>query len=174
MKHTRSMRRWFVLSLAFLLLISCASASASSFSFSNGITWDTTPAQMLAAEGVQEGGGGYNEQAFEGYTFFYLKAADIYYVFRGDSLVMAYSLLPRGAFDAALAEQAALYGAPADIPADTVGTLLNLVIPDSAGPGDVGDLAAWRLPDGTLAALFAIGELNFRVYFHEQRILAGQ
>jgi hypothetical protein len=164
-------RRWILAALTLLFLFACASAAASSFSFRSGVTWDTTPAQMLAAEGLQEGDGSYNRQEYGDYTYFYLKTADIYYVFRGEQPVMAYSLPSPDAFSAELERLTALYGPPADITADTVATLLNLVIPDSAGPGDITGLSAWRLSDGTLAAMFAIGDFNFQIYFHEQRIV---
>jgi hypothetical protein len=164
-------RRWILAALTLLFLFVCTAAGASSFSFRSGITWDTTPAQMLAAEGLQEGDENFNQHEDYGFTFFFLKEAAVYYVFRGEQLVMAYSLPSRDAFSAELEQMTALYGSPADIAADTVATLLNLVIPDSAGSGDIAGLSAWRLSDGTLAAMFAIGDFNFQIYFHEQRIL---
>lgn len=170
MRHARQ-RIFQVLTL--LLLLVCATAGASSFSFRSGITWDTTPEQMLLVEGLQEGDGNYNRNDYGGYTFFYLKAADSYYVFRGEQPVIAYSLLSLGSFAAELDRLNALYGAPADIAADTVAALLNLVIPDSAGPGDITGLSAWRLSDGTLAAMFVLGDVNFQIFFQEERIMEG-
>lgn len=160
------------LSLALLLLFACAVADTA-FSFRNGITWDTAPSQMLAAEGLREGDESFNQQDYNGLTFFFLKTEGIYYVFRGEQPIMAYSLPSQDVFLAELERLTALYGAPADVTADTVAVLLNRVIPDSAESCDISDLAAWRLSDGTLAAMFAIGVGNFLVYFHEQRILAG-
>lgn len=169
----RHARLWISRAVTLLILLVCTVAGASSFSFRSGMTWDMTPAQMLAAEGLQEGGDQYNRNEFGGYTFFYLKAADSYYVFRGEQPVIAYSLLSRDSFAAELDRLNALYGAPADIAADTVAALLNLVIPDSAGPGDIAGLSAWRLSDGTLAAMFVLGDVNFQIFFQEERIMEG-
>ncbi len=161
------------LSLALTVLFACASADTA-FTYRSGITWDTTPSQMLAAEGLREGDESFNQQDYNGLTFFFLKTEGIYYVFRGEQPIMAYSLPPQDVFLAELERLTALYGAPADVTADTVATLLNLVIPDSAESGDISDLAAWRLSDGTLAAMFTMDSVNFQIYFHEPRISGGQ
>ena len=167
MKHVR---RLLGLTLAIALLYSCAAADTA-FSFRNGITWDTTADGMIAVEGVSAGE--YNREEYNGYTFFYLKAENVYYVFRENLPVLAYAAVPGGAYDAELERQTARYGAPADIAADTVSLLLNRLIPNSPAPGDFSALAAWRLADGTLAALFTVGSESYMAYFHEQRILGG-
>lgn len=173
MKQLR-FRRIAGLTLVFLLVFSFA-AAGTAFLFRGGITWDTTVAGMMAAEGLRDGGGNFNREDRNGFTFFYLKTENVYYVFRGDLLMTAYSLLPGGS-DAYAAEQnrqAVLYGAPADVPADTVSALLNLLLPGSTAPDDFERLTAWRLSDGTLAALFSVGGENYLAYLHEQRILGG-
>ena len=163
-------RRWTSLSLAVLLLSACALAAAgTAFSFRSGITWDTAVAQMMAAEGLTEGDGTYNREEYNGYTFFYLKAKDVYYVYRGDRPVMAYALLPDGGYAAQQQTMTALYGAAAGISADTVGALLNKLIPGSY----FADLTTWRLDDGSIAALYTIDGKSYQAYIHEQRILGA-
>jgi hypothetical protein len=125
---------------------------------------------MMAAEGLTEGDGTYNQQPRNGYEFFYLKASKTYYVFREDQLVMAYTEASAGAYDGELERKTAQYGTPADVSADTVSALLNRLLPGSATAADFSSLTAWRLSDGTLAALFVIGGDSFMAYFHEQRI----
>ena len=162
-------RRWTSLLLAVLLLSACALAAAgTAFSFRNGITWDTTAAQMMAAEGLTEDDGTYNREERNGVTFFYLKKKDVYYEFSGDQLVTAYVLTSGGdeAYSARREEQTALYGEPAAVSADTVSMLLNATLPNRASPADFQQLTAWRLDDGTLAALFTIGGRNYMAYFH--------
>lgn len=155
-----------ILSLALLLQLSTAAASA--FAFRGGVTWSSTVADMLAAEGSAEGDGSYNYGEYNGFQNYYFKARNDYYVFRGDKLATAYALVT-GGYDAKAAELTALYGAPADISADTVGALLNRLSPNS----HFSDLTAWRLGDGTIAAVFSIDGVNYCAYFHEQRILEG-
>lgn len=157
------------LSLVLLLLLPAAMADTA-FSFRNGVTWDTTIAEMMAAEGLQEGDGTYNRREDNGFIFFYLKSKQVYYVFRGDRLVNAYSPMAGGTYAAQLEQQTARYGAPADISADTVSNLLNLMRPNSTAPDDFSDLTTWRLDDGTLAALFTINGESYMAYFHQQRI----
>ena len=163
-------RKLICLVLCLLLLCGTAFADAS-FSFRDGVTWSTTPAQMLAAEGVDDSG--VNKHDGNGYTYYYIKGKDVYYVFRGEQLVQAYTIRSGSAYDAALERLTARYGAPADVPADTVTTLINSLVPNSVMPGTLGSLAAWRLSDGTLATLFTFDGLTCTVYFHEQRIVNG-
>ena len=173
MRHLRI----FSLSLVLLLLLASA-AAATAFTFRSGVTWDTTPAQMLAAEGRQAGDDTYNRHTYNGYTFYYLwnrgeKTEDVYYVFVGEAPVMAYTLVQGGDFAAAQEQMAARYGAPADVSKETVSRLQNALIPSSTLPTDFSALAAWRLADGTLAALFTINGETYRAYFHQQRIPGG-
>lgn len=158
--------------LVLILPLFCGTAAAdTAFSFRNGVTWDTTPQQMLAAEGLSESG--VNKHDGNGYTYYYLRGQDVYYVFRGERLVQAYTVQSGSAYDAALERLKALYGAAADVSADTVTALLNILVPSSVMPSTLGSLAAWRLSDGTLAALFIIDGACCTAYFHEQRILGG-
>ena len=165
MKHTR---RWVSFMLAVFLLSACAAASATAFSFRSGITWNTTVEGMMAAEGLTDGDGTYNRKPYGGYTNFYLKTHNVYYVFRDDLLVMAYALLSGGsdAYAAQKEQQAAVYGAPADVSADTVSSLLNPLFPGIY----FSELTAWRLDDGTLVALIVVNGENYLAYINEQRI----
>ena len=179
MKTNPYLRGGIALGLILTLLFSCAAADTA-FSFRNGVTWASTVADMMAAEGLRDGGGNYNRHTQNGYTFFYLwnrggKTEDVYYVFRGDQPVTAYFLLSGGsdAYAAERERQTALYGSPADVSADTVAALLNAANPGSVRPDDFSRLTAWRLADGTVAALFTIGGDSYMAYFHEQRILNG-
>ncbi len=159
-----------ILFLALVPLFSTASAGTS-FVFRNGINWGTTVAGMLAAEGLQEGGGAYNNVPYGGYMNFYLKTQNVYYVFRDDLLVMAYAQLPGGAeaYAAQKEQQIALFGAPADVSADTVSALMDPMFPGTY----FSELTTWRLDDGTLVALIAVNRENYMAYIHEQRILGG-
>jgi hypothetical protein len=158
------------LSLALLLPLSSA-AAGTGFAFRGGINWGTTVAEMMAAEGLQDGGGAYNSVPYGGYTNFYLKTQNVYYVFRDDLLVMAYALLPGGAdaYAAQKEQQAAVYGAPADISPDTFNTLMNLMFPGAY----FAELTTWRLDDGTLVALVTTNGENYLIYINEQRIPDG-
>lgn len=171
-------RRWLSLSFSFLiLLIFAAPAAAASFSF-RGVTWDSSPAQMMAAENLTEGDGSYNREQFNGYTFYYLgrqseNGGVVSYVFRGDTLVLAYTQLAAGGYAAELDRQSAALGSPADVSADTVSGLINAVMPGNTSPGDFSALTVWRLSDGTLAALFTISGESFMGYIDERRIGNG-
>ena len=168
MKHTVRLISALCLALALLLFAGVADAAAFAF---RGITWDSSVAQMMEAEGLTEGDGKYNYHYGNGYDFYYLKAKNVYYVFRSDQPVIAYTVLSGGAYAGELENKTAAYGAPAEIGADTVCALINAV--QGAGTvssEDLANLAAWRLSDGTLAALFGIGGDTYMVYFQEQRI----
>lgn len=163
--------------LALSLLFGCIAAADGTFLFRNGIIWDTTVAQMMAAEGLTEGDGTYNRQPYNGYTFFYLGnrdgGVDVSYVYRGNEPVMVYAVRSGDAYAAKYERLAGMYGAPADVSADTVSMLQNQLLPGRTIPGDFFYLVAWRLDDGTLAALFIIDGECFEAYFHERRILGG-
>jgi hypothetical protein len=169
-------RNWFLAGatlLCFILLLMGSAAAEGAFSFRNGVAWDTGVDGMMAAEGLREGDGSYNQHDDNGYTYFYLKAADVYYVFRDGRLVNAYARLSDGKYADEAQRQAALNGAPADVSADTISTLLNTLVPGRAAPVDFSELTVWRLPDGTLTALFTVDGVHYIAYFHEQRILNG-
>jgi len=153
--------------LCLLLLLPALAAAGTAFSF-RGVTWDTTPAQMMAAEGIAEGDGSYNCGEYNGFTNYYLKSQNVYYVFRGEQLATAYALVS-GAYDAKAAELTTAYGDPAEVAADTVSALLNRLSPNST----FSNLTAWRLSDGTLAALVAVGGETYVIYFNEQRVSGG-
>ena len=147
------------------LLLPALAAAGTAFSFRSGVTWDTTPAQMLAAEGD----GSYNYGEYNGFGNYYFKAKNAYaYVFCGDQLATAYARVS-GAYGDKAAELTGLYGDPADVSADTITSLLNQLSPNSS----FSDLTAWRLSDGTLAALMTVGGETYVVYFNEARILGG-
>jgi hypothetical protein len=164
----RKLQALWIAVVCFSLLLPALAAADTAFSFRNGITWDTTVSQMMAAEGITEGDGTYNTGAYNGFTNYYLKAHNVYYVFRGDQLATAYALAS-DPYAATAAGLTALYGAPADVSADTVATLLNQLSPNSS----FSDLTAWSLSDGTLAALLTVGGEAYVVYFNVQRITDG-
>lgn len=164
-------RSFLCLSLALLLAFGAAAADTA-FSFRNGITWSTAPAQMLFAEGLGESG--VNQHSDRGYSYYYLKGQDVYYVFRGEQLVQAYAVLPGGAYAGELERLSAQYGPPAEGSADRVAALWNTLVPGGLSPEMLGALSTWKLSDGTLAALFAADGKTCAAYFHEQRILGGQ
>ncbi|MBE0601485.1 MAG: hypothetical protein IH607_06820 [Firmicutes bacterium] len=157
-----------------LILAVSSAASAAEFSFRSGITWNTTPEQMLSAEGLAPGDGSYNEKPHNGYRFFYLKAHNVYYVYRGEQLLQAYTVLSADAYAAELDRRTALYGAPNGAEAQAVEALWNSLYPGGLTPGAAADTATWRLSDGTLAALFLAGGETCMSYFNEQSILAGE
>lgn len=159
--------------LALLLALVCGTAAAAEFSFRSGVNWSTTTEQMLAAEGVSAGDGSYNEKLYNGYRFFYLKAQNVYYVYRDEQLLQAYAVLPMDAYAAELERQTAMNGAPSGAEAEPVETLWNMLYPGGLAPGAATDVAAWRFSDGTLAALFTTGGKTCMTYFNEQNILSG-
>lgn len=160
--------------LALLLALLCGTAAAADFSFRSGVDWSTASEQMLSAEGISAGDGSYNEKLHNGYRFFYLKGQSVYYVYRGEQLLQAYTVLPADAYAAELDRQTARYGTPAGDLAEAVETLWNSLYPGGLAPGAAADVVAWRLSDGTLAALFVTGGKTCMTYFNEQRILSGQ
>ena len=170
-------RRCIALLAALLVIAGGAAAAGTAFAFRGGITWDTTQAGMMTAEGLAEGSGNYNVQSYSGYTFVYLwnrgaQPEDVYYVFlsgQGGPLVMAYQLMADDAYAGRQAQMSVLYGAPADISADAFSDLLDRMSPNSYVFG----LTAWRLDDGTIAALFTIDGASYEGYLNEQRILNG-
>ncbi len=160
--------------LALLLALVCGTAAAADFSFRNGVAWSTTADQMLSAEGAAAGDGSYNEKLYNGYRFFYLKAQNVYYVYRGEQLLQAYAVLPMDAYAAELERQTALLGAPAGAEAEAVEALWNSLYPGGLTPGAAADTVTWRLSDGTLAALFITGGKTCVSYFNEQQIVSGE
>jgi len=170
-------RKTTAFALALVLLLCATATGSAAFSFRGGVTWDTTVDQMLAAEGLSEAD--YNQKELGGYTFFYLKGKNVYYVYRNvsgtDMLVQAYTVLSAEAYAAKLETLTAQFGAPADIEADTIITLMDTIYGSgSVTAGELTAFTAWRLADGTLAALFATGGAAYMAYFHEQRILNGE
>ena len=163
------MRGRKLICLALCLLLLCGTAFAdASFSFRDGVTWSTTPAQMLAAEGVDDSG--VNKHDDNGYTYYYLKGQNVYYVYRGEQLVQAYRVESGGAYAAALERLTSRYGTPADVAADTVASLWNALVPGGLSTDQITGLSAWRLSDSTLATLFMIDGAACTAFFQEQRI----
>lgn len=167
-----TIRRIFCLAL--LLALICDTAAAAEFSFRSGVAWSTASEQMLAAEGLAAGDGSYNETLFNGYRFFYLKGQGVYYVYQGEQLLQAYTVQSADAYAAELDRQTARYGPPAGDLAEAVETLWNTLIPGGLAPGAAADVAAWRLSDGTLAALFVMGGKTCMTYFNEHMIPGGR
>ena len=164
------MKHLFRMTCLLIALLLTPVWAGAAFSYRNGVTWNTTVDGMLAAENLTEAGQ-YNREDYNGYTFFYLRAAQVYYVFRGDQPLMAYAQLPSDGYAAALESQTAQYGEPADISADTVSVLLNALLPGSY----FSNLTAWRLNDGTVVALLTNDSdgQNYIAYFNEQGINGG-
>ena len=169
----KTLRIFIAITCAALLLFANAAASGIPFSFRGGVTWDTASTQMLALEGLTENDGSYNREEYNGYIFFYLRAQNVYYVYRGDVLVQAYTVKPESAYAAQLETATAAYGAPVEIDANEVALLWNTLVPGSVTLDALRMLSAWQLPDGTLAALFVLDGKTCMAYFHPQRILGG-
>ncbi|HPJ03795.1 MAG TPA: hypothetical protein PKU80_13290 [Candidatus Limiplasma sp.] len=157
--------------LALALVLLCGTAFAgTAFSFRSGIDWTTAPAQMLAAEGVSEDDGSYNEEYINGFYFYYLKAQNAYYVFRGELLLQAYTVQAADAYAQTLEAQTVRYGAPVEVSADTVAALWNTFVPNAVMPEMLSNLIGWQLSDGTLAALFILEGKACMAYFNQQQM----
>lgn len=163
-------RRLFCLVL--LLTSVCGLASAADFSFRGGISWSTAPEQMLAAEGVTAGG--YTQQEENGYSFFYIKGKNAYYVYRDQQLLQAYTVQQADAYADLLEAQTAQLGTPAEVSAEVISALVNRINGDGTLLSqELTSLAGWHLSDGTLAALFMLGGKTYMTYFNEQAIAGG-
>ncbi|HRX08595.1 MAG TPA: hypothetical protein P5559_05465 [Candidatus Limiplasma sp.] len=155
--------------LALALVLLCGTAFAgTAFSFRGGVDGTTAPAQMLAAEGVADGG--YNQRDENGYTFFYIKGQNAYYVFRGELLLQAYTVQAADAYAQTLEAQTVRYGAPVEVSADTVAALWNTFVPNAVMPEMLSNLIGWQLSDGTLAALFILEGKACMAYFNQQQM----
>ena len=167
-------RRLAGLALALVLLCGIAFAGTA-FSFRGGIDWNTTSKQMLVAEGISEDDGSYNEEYINGYYFYYLKAQNVYYVYRiysidSEQLLQAYTVQSADAYAQTLEAQTARYGAPAEVSADTVAALWNTFLPNAVMPDAITNLLGWQLSDGTLVALFILEGKTCLAYFNQQQM----
>ncbi|MBN1777323.1 MAG: hypothetical protein JW811_04295 [Clostridiales bacterium] len=182
MKH---IYRIFILFLALALFTADAAAAEGTFTFRNGVTWDTTPEEMLNAEGLRLSSARVHSRDYNGYSFISIKEEgmddeSVFYIFREGELFMAYTTLPKdtgtvGVFDDAAAKYSVLYGTPVEMPGEVLSMMYNIFVPGSTVPEDFGRLLAWWLSDGTLAVLLGFRGTNVMSYLHEQRILdAGE
>jgi hypothetical protein len=168
-----------VLVLVFLFALGAAADAV--FTFRNGITWDSTVAEMMAAEGVHEYDADFHQNAItDRFTRYYIQdradgTGDAFYVYQSDSPVMMYTNLPRDTkavpvYTIEVEENKALYGAPVGVTALDLYALMNVIWPDRLIPEDFGQVTAWRLSDGTLSVLFTFRGDTVMAYFQEARI----
>ncbi len=173
MTQTKHRTLWSVFALVLVLAVVSTAAADTAFSFRGGITWNTTPEQMLAAEGVTSDG--YTQQEENGHSFFYIKGKNAFYVYRDQQLLQAYTTQSADAYAGLLESRTAQLGAPVAFSADQISALINAL--NGAGtmiPQEITNLAAWYMPDGTLAALFMLGGKVCMTYFNEQAIAGGR
>jgi hypothetical protein len=167
--------------LVLVILCSFGTAEDAVFTFRNGITWDSTVAEMMAAEGVREYDANFHQNAItDRFTRYYVQegAGDAFYVYQSDSPLMMYTNLPRDTkavpvYTIETEENTARYGAPASFTALDLYALMKVLWPDRLIPEDFGQVTAWQLSDGTLAALFTFRGEPIMAYFHEARITAA-
>jgi hypothetical protein len=170
---------------AALILLLCAQAlAADGFALRNGITWDTTADEMMEAESVHVYDASFRQHTYNGFAFYYVLGTDadayddVYYVYRDDLPVMIYTTLPPdtkavSVYDETAEANTARYGEPAEVSVEALIALLSIVWPDNAVVATVGRATAWRLADGTLAALFCTGDFNYMSNIHESRLAAA-
>ena len=177
--------KWATALLLFLLpLLPGAAASAETpLSFRSGVTWNSTVADMMAAEGVREYDGNFHSNVIgDRFTRYYIQdrpngAAVAFYVYQGDEPVMMYTRLPADTmavpvYDLKAEECTPFFGPPIPFTVLDLHKLLDVLWPGRIAPETLSRLTAWRLEDGTLASLFAIGGDTILAYLNDARITA--
>jgi hypothetical protein len=142
------------------------------FAIRNGITWDTTVEEMLAAEGALSEDD-YQVSDADGYTGYLLNAAEgepqVGYAFRGDQLYMAaiyYQSAPVEDYAAHLSELTALYGEPSETDADHAEELFSEFGFDGLDESLI-TISGWVLADSTAVYLMIMDDEVYLFYFNE-------
>ena len=186
MKANRIMHKGIVLLTALAVLLCVVPASAltatapaadEAFSFRNGITWDTTVDEMLAAEGVE------SEEDYEyydtGYTEMYSLEIDmddtymqVGYGFVDGLLLFAaeyYEDEPTENYDQHLAELTALYGQPTETDAQNAAPLFKAIGTEDLDDG-LSAIAGWTLANGTRVYLMVMYDEIYTFYYNMDRL----
>jgi len=158
-----------------------APAVDGAFTFREGITWSTTPAQMMEAEHVNDLSPT-QIGAFEAYTLENITAsrfqAKLGFIFKGSQLVLAgYSFTPYSLvsedFQYLFRALNAKYGNPTFFDAQHFMTLIGMLDSEADfSEADLASLYGWTLSDGTLIVLFNVGTLQTDLlYLNEPQLL---
>ena len=173
-----------ILLLVLAVLATVSGAAAEGFVFRGGITWDTTPEDMMAAEGVRISDAMFRQHSYNGFTFCYVLGADAdvyddaYYIYRDSLPVMMYTALLKDTkvvlvYNEAVDANTARCGEPIPFTAEELIALFSIIWPENAMVELIEKTAAWRLADGTLAVLFSIEDFNYMAFLNEERLAAA-
>ena len=181
MKKSSKITKLFVLALAALLVCTGTAAADAAFTFRHGVTWASTVADMMAAEGMHDYDADFHQNTIsDTYTRYYIMDADLgsiaaFYVYHADTPVMMYITLPDDTravpvYELKAAEYTELYGAPADYTVEELYTLMDVIWTGHMTQADYTRVTAWTLADGTLAVLFTFRGDNVMAYFCTDRL----
>ena len=173
-----------ILSLALLLLLACTATADGAFTFRSGVTWDTAVEDMMAAEGVRERDANFHTNTItDQFTRYYIVdkpdgTEDAFYVYQGNVPVLMYYILLRDTkavpvYNLNAEAYTQMYGAPTAYSEEEIYALLHVIWGERTVPEDYERVTAWRLSDGTLAALLTVRGDTVMMYIHEARVLAA-
>ena len=171
--------RLLCIPLALLVLASVSFAAAdAAFTFRNGIGWSTTPAEMLAAEGVHDYDANVQQRnVMDRFVRYYIQrdsySESPFFVYHAETPVLMYLMMPADTravhyYDDQKAEyDAKLGGEPLDYTVDDIYALQEIIWPSRTERSAYERATCWRLPDGTLAVLLTVSGENYIMYFNE-------
>ena len=155
--------------------------SAEGFSFHNGVTWDMSPEQMFAAEGVDaddvyaETYNGTTVYALEGIMVGF-EAVEVIYYYDGDQMTIAgyyYLLAGSNGYADREAEARETFGEPTETDIDTLVDLFNSAMRGVMSGEYIDAFSGWMLADGTSVYLIDLEGDICLVYFN-QPVLLGE